>query len=143
MVSCRLKGLLVKSILPASIFDRSSTSLIKARKWLAEKERVFRFSLSALFLFSSNIRLVRPIIPFSGVLISWLMVARNRLRYSEISSALALAFNNSCSVSLIREMSEVVPIKCRALPLASRSVTVARTFTQTKLPLFLSSRISS
>ena len=85
-------------ILPLSIFERSSTSLMRF-------SRASEFSLMMLlkWFFSSSVnsspclarRLEKPTMAFSGVRISWLMLARKADFMRLASSALFLATSSS------------------------------------------------
>ena len=72
---------------PASIFERSRTSCIRNRRVCAESSIVF---VSSSCSAESGVPFSRssiPMIPLSGVRISWLMFARNRFFARFASSA--------------------------------------------------------
>src|SRR5262245_25464156 len=76
----RLTGSGLSSSLPASIFERSSTSLMRLRRWVPAA--LTRRSGSSAFSVPNRAALltiisVRPMMALSGVRSSWLMLARN------------------------------------------------------------------
>ena len=96
MVSRRRKSTESKRNSPASIFEKSSKSLINANKWSAHVLTVVKNSCCSASSLVSSARSVMPMMPFIGVRISWLMLARNRLLVSLASSADSFA---CCSFS--------------------------------------------
>ena len=94
------------SILPASIFERSSMSLIKPsrcfplRLIFSEKFNSFFPSTSPVFFRSMP---EKPIMEFSGVLSSWLILATNslRCRSASINSSLASSSFFACCCTCI------------------------------------------
>ncbi len=90
--SLRSKSIISRSILPASIFEKSSMSLMTINRESAESLTVSRYSRCSLERSVSSARSVIPITPFIGVRISWLMLARNSLlaRFVPQQSSIAL-----------------------------------------------------
>ena len=79
----------VSFILPASILDISSTSLISPSRCWLEKAIFFVYSCTfSEFLLSLSSSVVKPTIAFIGVLISWLILERKRLLDWFASSAI-------------------------------------------------------
>jgi hypothetical protein len=72
---------------PASIFERSRTSCIRNRRVCAESSIVFVNSSCSFESVVPSNRSSIPMIPLSGVRISWLMFARNRVFARFASSA--------------------------------------------------------
>src|SRR6266404_5325316 len=91
----------LSSSLPASIFERSSTSLMRPRRWLPA--RCTRCSGSCAFSVPKRAALltiisVKPMMALSGVRSSWLMLARNcDLRSLASASCLLLSWISSNS----------------------------------------------
>ncbi len=83
-------------ILPLSIFDMSSTSLIRPRRCLLESVIFFRqFCTCCLSSILAVAIAVIPTIAFMGVRISWLMLERNSLFALVALTASSLAFSSS------------------------------------------------
>ncbi len=94
------------SILPASIFEKSRMSFMRASRSFALFWAILRY-LRFSFSRCGSSRWSMPIIPFIGVRISWLMVARNWLFERFASSAATracsiLSANCFCSVMSTR-----------------------------------------
>ena len=86
-IAYRSKSFTSTETFPASIFDRSRTSCIRNRRVCAESSIVF---VSSSCSAESGVPFSRssiPMIPLSGVRISWLMFARNRVFARLASSA--------------------------------------------------------
>ena len=84
-----------RSSLPASILEKSRISLITVSKESADTFTVSRHSLCPRFSSVSRAKSVMPMMPFSGVRISWLILAKNslfaRLAASATSRALCIS----------------------------------------------------
>jgi hypothetical protein len=81
--------------LPASMRERSSTSLISPSRWPAAVDTLPSRSSWAGSVVASRIRPVRPMMAFIGVRISWLMLARKALLARLLVSATSLAAASS------------------------------------------------
>ncbi|MNH28208.1 hypothetical protein D3C79_883610 [compost metagenome] len=93
------------AICPDSIFDTSSTSLISWNRVAEERWMVCRYSCwrGSRRVRPSSSRV--PSTPYSGVRISWLMVARNRVLASLAASAARRASSSAVASSMCRVMS--------------------------------------
>ena len=87
----------LRSISPASIFEKSRMSLITVRRCSADDVAISRYSRCSGFSSESSTSAVMPRTPFIGVRISWLMLARNSLFARLAASATSFAFCNSAS----------------------------------------------
>ena len=91
---------------PASTFEKSRMSLMMVSSVSAASPMVVAKSRCSASSFVDASRLLIPMIPFSGVRISWLIVARNELFASFAASASSLACIRSVSRCLSSLMSE-------------------------------------
>ena len=97
-LSRRLKSSASRSIFPASIFEKSRMSLITVSRESPDIFTVSRYSRCSGVSSVSSARSVIPITPFSGVRISWLMLAKNSLFARLAASAASRAvFISSCT----------------------------------------------
>ena len=120
---------------PASSLEKSSTSLMMVNRRTAERRMSSRCSRWPGGICSPRRMLARPMMPFMGVRISWLMLARNWPLATLAASAATRACSNSRSPSLRREMSSItqtVPWArssgLMALPLMTQGMTVPSFF---------------
>ena len=100
----RRKGSLARVILPFSIFEMSSTSLISPSRW-SDASPIF-FSVSATFSRSSGLLRAScsvPRITFIGVRISWLMRERNSdfAAFAASATSIASFMDNWISLSAV------------------------------------------
>ncbi len=96
----RSKSITSKSILPASIFEKSRMSLMMVSRLSAEDRTVSAYSLCSSSRSVSSSSPVMPMTPFMGVRISWDMFARNSDFARLASSAASFACFSPCSASL-------------------------------------------
>jgi len=156
-----LTGTASRVNLPASILDRSRMALMISSK--CRPAASIRSSLPACAGVrpERRRRCVMPLMAWSGVRISWLMLARKALFAMFAVSAASLAWRNSCVrtstrcsrcrrccansswVALMAEISVCVPHMRSGLPSASRSITLAWSRIQTRLPSLRNMRYSS
>ena len=94
--SRRSKSIASKSIFPASIFEKSRMSLMRKRKASVEIITASRYSRCSGVSSVSRASSVIPIIPFRGVRISWLILARNSLLARLAASAIWHAACATC-----------------------------------------------
>ena len=126
------------SKVPASILDKSKISFIN---W---SSNALLFSMiSAYSCFSSNTSvsariLEKPTIAFSGVRISWLILAKKADLRRLDSSALFFASSNSRSTSFRSEIIKEEPTNVRGFPFSSFFSTAAQASTHSSPcnPLF-------
>ena len=115
----RSKSITSKSSLPASTLEKSRISLIKlSRASALELASSTRCICSSLKSFLSS-KPSMPRMPFIGVRISWLILARNSALWRAVSSANSLAVICSCSTALRSVISKLTPVICTASPLLS------------------------
>ena len=81
----------------ASILEKSRTSFSTESKEFADELTVSKYSRCSAVSSVSRASSVIPMIPFMGVRISWLMLAKNSDLRREASSAASLARTISCS----------------------------------------------
>jgi len=93
-----LNGIRSNSNLPASILDKSRTSLIIANKVWPQFFMTYAIFRCSSLSDVSRRRSVIPKIPFIGVRISWLMVAKNSL----LAIVACCAFVNASPSSSVR-----------------------------------------
>ncbi len=133
----RSKGISSRVSLPASIFEKSSISLISSRRFSPLLRTVSAYCRCSGSRSVSSSRPVMPITPFIGVRISWLMVARNSLLALVASSALSRASASSAFLvfNCRRDLSEI------SSTTIIRTVTSegSRTVEKTELRQFLAS----
>ena len=95
----RRNGSLVSTIFPLSIFEMSSTSLMRLSRW-SDAAPIFR-RLSSVLSASSVCSFAicsMPMMAFIGVRISWLMRERNSdFAWLAASAAVMASFMDSCS----------------------------------------------
>jgi hypothetical protein len=91
-VSRKLNGATSSSILPASIFEKSRMSLMIVSSDSADWCVAFKYERCSSVMSVSRASSVMPMMPFMGVRISWLMLARKALFASVADSARSLAF---------------------------------------------------
>jgi len=91
MILCRLKSWMYSESLFASIFEKSRMSVMSASRVSPEQRIVFTRSLCWCVSLVSPRSCPTAIIPFSGVRISWLILARNWLLASFADRALSAA----------------------------------------------------
>ena len=103
--SRREKGMGSRLSLPASILEKSRMSLMTLRRESAELLTRLRYSRCRGVSSVSRASSVMPMMPFIGVRISWLMLARNSLLARLAASAASLAIRSSSCASLISVMS--------------------------------------
>ncbi|MNN16562.1 hypothetical protein D3C81_1297060 [compost metagenome] len=103
MVSCsswrRSKGMLSRVSMPASIFEKSRMSLMMHSRASAEALTISRYLRWWASSSESSTRSVMPRMPFIGVRISWLMLARNSLFERLADSATSLASSSARSAA--------------------------------------------
>ncbi len=87
---------------PASILEKSSMSLITVRRFRPEDLTMPRNSRCSVVMWESRANSVIPRMPFMGVRISWLMLARNSLLARLADSAATLASRSSMTCSWSR-----------------------------------------
>jgi len=102
-ISGRLKSTISRSSLPASIFEKSRISFRIVRRDSAELLAVVVYSYCSRVRSVSRISSVIPRVPFIGVRISWLMVARN----SDLTRLAASAASLDCRSSVSRRLCSV------------------------------------
>ena len=108
------------SSFPASILERSRISFIsESRDLAASCNRVIWLRCCSVRLLSSN-RSAKPITPFIGVRISWLMLARKADLVRLAASAVLRACSRLSSASLRSVMSKLTPINRPPRPIGSR-----------------------
>src|SRR5690554_4080289 len=110
-ISRSWKGTRSRISLPASIFEKSRMSLMMVSRISDDLRMVFRWSRCwrGRRLFSSNS--VKPIMPFSGVRISWDMLARNSDLIRLASSASLRAKSSSMFwISMVSRVSRRSPV---------------------------------
>ena len=100
---------------PDSIFEKSRISLTMLISDSALARMVSPKSRCSGVRFESSKRPVMPIMPFMGVRISWLMLARNSLLARLAVSAASLALTNSPSARLRAVMSVQAPTNLMTL----------------------------
>ena len=115
------------SNLPASIFEKSKISLIISNKELADCKTVPMYCLcvvsNSVFINKS----VKPMIPLSGVRISWLIFAKNSDLALLASSACCLAICSSlrvrcCSLLCFRALISKPIVEIRGLSSSNNSL---------------------
>jgi len=137
----REKSISSKSILPASIFDRSRISLMIVMRWSADLLTIPKSSLwLSVRSVSINMSAI-PITPFMGVRISWLMLARNSLFALLALSASILAFLSAAWIWFCAVTSRKFTTMPTDSPFASRSRAAPRQ-TSINSPSFLYLRLS-
>jgi len=130
----RLNGCLSRSIFSLSIREKSRISFIMERRDSPLFLMVIRYSLCSGLRSVPKIRLVIPMTTFMGVLISWLILARNSDLAFAAASASSLALLRSSSIRFLAVISRAVPTT------ASRDSYVVKdpnTCTSTMLPLLV------
>ena len=123
MQSSREKGTLSRSSRPASIFEKSRMSLMIPSKDSADDRTISRYSRCSGLSSVSSASSVMPRIPFMGVRISWLMLARNSLLARLAASAACLASTRRCSAARCLVMSSITPTypcKIPSVPASAR-----------------------
>ena len=111
-IRLRSKGFFSISILPASILERSRISFTISSKW-SPLDLMYSINLRCLSLKISesiSISWLNPNIAFSGVLSSWLMLAKNVLFILLISSAASFALYSAVSTCFCLLMSLIMTI---------------------------------
>ncbi len=103
----KLKSTVSKSSLPASILEKSRMSLMIASKASALLRMVSANSRCSVFNGVSSSSPLMPMMPFIGVRISWLMLAKNSDFTRTDSSAASRASASSASISLRSVMSRM------------------------------------
>ncbi len=96
----RLKGMVSSSTFLLSTLDRSRMLLIRLKRFSPLFFMVSAASLCSMVSSSSRSRSAKPSIPFIGVRISWLMLAKNPLfamLAASASTAIWFAFVMACS----------------------------------------------
>ena len=111
-------------ILPASILDRSRMSLSKPSKVWADSSMSCSQWLCSVSRGESISRRISPITPLSGVRTSWLTFARKSVLARLADSACVRAVSVACSRRLRSRMSAQTPIRRKARPRWSCSVTM-------------------
>ena len=101
------------SSLPASILERSRMSLMIESKPAALRAIVSQYSVCSASSLVAESRCVMPMMPFIGVRISWLMVARNVLFVAFAVSAFSFAAMSDLSRSRSLSTSSVVILSRR------------------------------
>ncbi len=109
MVTRRLKSSFSIFSLRASILDKSKISLRSDSRAVLLVRTISANCLCSAPSWVSSRRSVMPIIPFMGVRISWLILARNSLCAAVAASATSLAFFISISTRLRSVMSSMIP----------------------------------
>ena len=112
------KGVSSRTRRPASIFEKSSTSSVTASNRSADRRAVLSCSNCCGVMSVLRARLSIPITPFSGVRISWLIIATNSDRAWASASASSFAFCRAASVRRRSLMSRTKALNI-ATPLAA------------------------
>src|SRR5258708_6447121 len=113
---------------PASILLKSRISLIRIIICSEENFRISRWDFCSVRCCSCNKRLEAPMIPFRGVLSSWLILDKNLDLARDATSAFCLAFISSNWVILISDRSRMLIFqKCRLLSRKQTTLTNAKT----------------
>ena len=105
-----------RSSRPASIFDRSRMSLMISSSACADSRARSTLARCGCVSDSSRTRSSMPMIPFMGVRISWLMLARNSDFRREACSACSRALTIACSACCRSLTSRRMPMKKRWMP---------------------------
>ena len=130
IISLTSTGASTNSIVPVSIFDRSRISLINWRSKSLLFSMIWMYSSFSLSSSTVASSFEKPTIAFSGVRISWLILARNTDLRRLDSSACSFVSINSCSICLRLVIICREPTKVDGAPFSSRPSTVACTSTQ-------------
>ena len=94
----RSKGICSRLSLPASILEKSRMSLMMSSNDKAERCTITMYSWASSAVAASKAKSVIPMMPFIGVRISWLMLAKKSL-FARLAS---LAVCSACDNSAVR-----------------------------------------
>ena len=119
MISLRSWSAKENSSVPASIFERSRMSPTSCNSKALLFLMMLRYSFFSSSSCASASSSEKPTIAFSGVRISWLILARNALLSVLLRSASSLAMRRDSSICFWAVMTRAEPINCRRSPLIS------------------------
>ncbi len=114
------KGMRSRVSLPDSILETSRMSFIIASSFRAAMSILVRYVRCLLSGLARSARWAIPVIAFTGVRISWLILARNSDLDWFATSASILALLEASSACLISVMSRLLSITSRGRPFPSR-----------------------